>query len=229
MSEWSRGKDKGGFGLPGLKGEILIKWYEYEVTRSGDILRLMVYSADQLLRSYNTQEVIDKARSRDTAWTDDDVIEKFPDVFGEKREPDQRGSKSNKERVAGFLWEMSQPGGCPCLPGRQLRRRKENGRTLNDPEHVRAIVAALRKRAEEKEWIGPDPAEGGKVYVPTRVMIKDYGISRASLQLHTEGRKHSKPTSFLPSSGKYFHPKKFKRTNTFGSSSTVSFFPGRVY
>src|SRR5262249_22999650 len=122
-------------GLPGLEGEILDRWYEYEATADGRILRFMVFCADQLKRSKEARTYQADALRKSRGVSDREFMNRYPDLFRR-----QDGSLPRRRPTILFYWRDKKHG-CPYLPGRRiLHNWREHGRIVNDPDDVDTIV-----------------------------------------------------------------------------------------
>jgi hypothetical protein len=197
LCRWAKPKPKGQ-GISWLGGEVLKTWYDYQ-TRGERVLRVRVFSAEQLRRTLAARSRVADAR-REASWLAyAGVVERYPDLFLS----DIRPRPQAKRRAADgwrliarntlmVAWRVR----CPYLPdGRPINHRREHGRWYYDPVDVDQVAQALRA---ERQGVWTDPATS-RVYFTTERAMRGTGINRQTLWLHTR-----KPSVYLD--GDTFHP-----------------------
>jgi hypothetical protein len=169
-------------GLPGLGGEILDRWYEYEVTSDGRVLRFMVFSAEQLKRSKEARALQADGLRQSLGITDRKFMEQCPELF--------RGANGTLPRRRPTIFFEWRNHGCKFLPNRRkLQHWREHGRIMNEPTDVRIILKKILE-TQVKQWTDPTT---GRTFTPITQaeLMKLTGFGQQEIAQYRDKRPHA--------------------------------------
>jgi hypothetical protein len=186
-------------GLPGLDGEHLQHWHDFDVADDGAIRQFSVFSFDQLKRSKDAVTALADARRKDKpkGLTDVEVIKKHPDLFrrdenqaarerGERTSTyNRRPTKNRRKKKADARDHASKfsywRNHCCRFLGRKLNFWDTDRGIENDPKDIDTIVRKLREM-QETEWLGPD----GKTAYYATWYVEKLGVAHQHLGRFTK-------------------------------------------